>query len=170
MSKASGKYFREGMSLTEAVEFFNDAEATEQFFIENIAGLTELHARFRLTEHIERRELKPQPFHCEDCFNYFSVKTNTLMHASRLSLGKWYGKGRGLKGKAIIVGMKDQPHQEGSRQGHPQRPQGDVQGFVMGCPTPTPTAQVYADGHPSYPRLPSSSVRKFNTSLVSTFA
>ena len=32
---------------------------------------------------------KPQPFRCRDCRADFSVKTDTLIHASNLPLRKW---------------------------------------------------------------------------------
>ena len=37
----------------------------------------------------ERENRKPQPYHCRTCRKYFSVKTGTLMHGSKLSLGTW---------------------------------------------------------------------------------
>ena len=37
----------------------------------------------------ERPNRKPQPYHCGSCRKYFSVKTKTLMHASKLPLSSW---------------------------------------------------------------------------------
>lgn len=32
---------------------------------------------------------RSQPLRCRDCYKYFSVKTNSLMHNSRLSYSQW---------------------------------------------------------------------------------
>ncbi len=38
---------------------------------------------------MERKNRKPQPYRCRTCRKDFSVKTGTLMHGSKLSLGTW---------------------------------------------------------------------------------
>ena len=38
---------------------------------------------------MERKNRKPQPYRCRACRKDFSVKTGTLMHGSKLSLGTW---------------------------------------------------------------------------------
>ena len=36
-----------------------------------------------------RENRKPMPYHCRGCRRYFSVKTNTVLQSSNLSLSKW---------------------------------------------------------------------------------
>ena len=87
--KAPGMYFRKGMTLVEAVREFSDERKTEKAFIEArwpsgvacpFCGSLDIQ---------ERASRKPAPFRCPDCKKYFSVKTNTIMHGSNLSLSKW---------------------------------------------------------------------------------
>ncbi len=89
MAKGPGKFYRKGMTITEAVMYFSDEKSTEQLFIEArwpngvacpFCGSMEVK---------ERATRKPQPYRCNDCGKDFSVKTRTLMHGSNLSLGKW---------------------------------------------------------------------------------
>ena len=37
----------------------------------------------------EKENKRPQPFRCRDCKKFFSVKTDTVMHGSKIKLGKW---------------------------------------------------------------------------------
>ena len=87
--KAPGKFYRKGMTLVEAVKRFSDEEEAERWFVETrwpngiacpFCGSLDTN---------ERKNRKPQPYHCRDCRKDFSVKTNTLMHGSKLSLGTW---------------------------------------------------------------------------------
>ena len=87
--KAPGKHYRIGLSLVEAVQKFSDEADAETWFIaqrwpEGIACpfCGSLNAQTRETR-------KPAPFRCRDCRKDFSVKTNTLMHDSKLPLSKW---------------------------------------------------------------------------------
>ena len=84
-----GKNFRTGLSLIQAVEKFTDPDFTEQWFIEQrwpngvaCPDCGSLNIQHRTTR-------KPQPFRCNDCRKDFSVKTDTLMHSSKLSLKEW---------------------------------------------------------------------------------
>ena len=88
MAKGPGKAGRKGMTLVEAVEFFSDEEKVEELFAESrwpdgvacptcgSLGVT------------ERPNRKPQPYRCRDCGLDFSVKTGSVMHGSKLPLGK----------------------------------------------------------------------------------
>ena len=89
MAKAPGQYYRQGMTLVEAVQEFTDEAKVERMFVEarwpnGVAcpecGSLSLKAR---------RTRKPQPFRCSDCRKDFSVKTGTVMQASNLPLSKW---------------------------------------------------------------------------------
>ena len=86
---APGKHFRKGMSLIQAVERFSDADFTEQWFIEQRwpSGIACSDCGSLNIQH--RTNRKPQPFRCNDCRKDFSVKTDTIMHSSKLPLKAW---------------------------------------------------------------------------------
>ena len=85
-----GKSYRKGISLKEAVMEYGDDAKAEQWFIETRwpDGVT---CPFcdSCEGVVERKSRKPQPYHCKVCRKDFSVKTNTLMHGSKLPLSTW---------------------------------------------------------------------------------
>ncbi len=87
--KGPGRAYREGMSLTEAVKYFEDEAAVEQLFIEARwpNGICCPQCGSLSVWRYEAR--KSTPFRCGDCRKDFSVKTGTVMQGSNLSLGKW---------------------------------------------------------------------------------
>ena len=77
------------ISLVDAVNRFSDEQVTEEMFV---------HARWPdgilcpfcdSTNITPRPTHKPAPFRCNSCRKDFSVKTNTVMHGSNLSLRTW---------------------------------------------------------------------------------
>ena len=96
-----GKSYRRGLSLIEAVELFNDPAFTERWFAEQrwpngvaCPGCGSLNIQHRINR-------KPQPFRCNDCRKDFSVKSDSIMHGSKLSLKTW-----GLAMYILITGLK----------------------------------------------------------------
>ena len=85
-----GKNYRKGISLMEAVREYGDEAKAEQWFIETRwpDGVTCPFCDGRESV-MERKNRKPQPYHCKACRKDFSVKTNTLMHGSKLPLSTW---------------------------------------------------------------------------------
>ena len=84
-----GKSYRKGISLLEIVKAFQDEANAERWFIETRwpGGVRCAHCD---SENVrERANRKPMPYHCADCRQYFSVKTNTLMQSSKLPLRTW---------------------------------------------------------------------------------
>ena len=88
-SSAPGKHYRKGISLIEAVEMFSDPAFTEAWFVEQrwpdgvgCPGCNSKNIQYRTTR-------KPQPFRCNGCRKDFSVKSDTIMHASKLPLKAW---------------------------------------------------------------------------------
>lgn len=77
------------LSLIEAVERFNNETAAEEWFIARRwpDGVKCPHCAS--AEISVRENRKPMPFHCRTCRQYFSVRTRTLLHASKLPLRKW---------------------------------------------------------------------------------
>ncbi len=77
------------ISLVEAVQRFSDEESAERMFIE-ARWPNGVACPFCGSLSVKDRPTrKPAPFRCYDCHKDFSVKTNTVMHGSNLSLGTW---------------------------------------------------------------------------------
>lgn len=85
----NGRFERIGISLIEAVEIFNDPQSAEEWFIGRRWPDGVKCPSCKSDNIHNRKNRKPQPFLCLDCRKDFSVKTDTIMHASKLSLGKW---------------------------------------------------------------------------------
>ena len=88
-SKAPGKNYREGITLVEVVRKFSDEKKAEEWFVQTRwpNGISCPFCGSLDTN--ERKNRKPQPYHCRDCRKDFSVKTRTLMHGSKLPLSTW---------------------------------------------------------------------------------
>lgn len=88
-NNAPGKHYRKGISLIEAVEMFSDSDFTEAWFVEQRwpDGVECPECESKNIQH--RTTRKPQPFRCNDCRKDFSVKSGTIMHASKLPLKAW---------------------------------------------------------------------------------
>ena len=89
MAKAPGKWFRDGMTLIEIVKFCEDEEAVEKMFIEARWPNGVACPKCGSLDVQEKENKRPQPFRCRDCKKFFSVKTDTVMHGSKIALGKW---------------------------------------------------------------------------------
>ncbi len=86
--KAPGKSDREGMTMVELCDMFPTEESAREWFearmwpdgryCPNCGSLRTHEASHRYS-----------PYRCTDCRNYFSIKTGTAMHDSRLPLRKW---------------------------------------------------------------------------------
>ena len=89
-TSAPGKAFRKGISLVEVVRRFSNEAEAEAWFINTrwpngvICPFCDSGAAVK-----ERKNRKPQPYNCRSCAKDFSIKTNTLMHGSKLPLGTW---------------------------------------------------------------------------------
>ena len=88
-SKAPGKNYREGITLVEVVRKFSDEKKAEEWFIQNRWPYGIYCPFCGSSDTNERKNRKPQPYHCRDCRKDFSVKTRTLMHGSKLPLSTW---------------------------------------------------------------------------------
>ena len=88
--KAPGKNYRKGLTLLQVVQKFSDEREAEKWFVDGRwpDGVT---CPFCASSEnvMERKNRKPQPYRCRACRKDFSVKTGTLMHGSKLSLGTW---------------------------------------------------------------------------------
>ena len=90
MSNAPGRSYRKGISIIEAVEYFGDEATSEAWLVARRwpqgircpkckgAGIT-----------YRKSGRKTPQYHCIGCKGNFTVKTDTVMHDSKLSLSKW---------------------------------------------------------------------------------
>ena len=89
-SHGPGKAYRRGISLIEASRRFGDEAQAEAWFVSrrwpNGICCTECNGPI-ITRRTSGRQT-PQ-YHCTSCTANFTVKTGTIMHGSKLSLGKW---------------------------------------------------------------------------------
>lgn len=77
------------LSLLELFELFGTDDAAEDWFIET-RWPNGLRCAFCDGDSVGERGSHPtQRFHCLDCKKFYSVKTNSIMHASKLSYRKW---------------------------------------------------------------------------------
>ena len=89
-TSAPGKAFRKGISLVAVVQRFSDPAEAESWFISTrwpdgvVCPFCDSSAKV-----MERKNRRPQPWNCRACAKDFSVKTNTLMHGSKLPLSTW---------------------------------------------------------------------------------
>lgn len=93
MAKAPGKSHRKGISLMQLAERFPNEDAAREWF-ESIAwGDGEIACLKCGSENAYRvKSGKPMPYRCRDCRSYFSLKTNTALAGSNLTLRQWaYG-------------------------------------------------------------------------------
>ena len=86
--QSPGKSDREGISIIELSDLFPTEESAREWFESRIwadgrycphCGSTRTHIAGHNT----------MPYRCSDCRGYFSIKTGTAMHDSRLPLRKW---------------------------------------------------------------------------------
>ena len=100
-SNAPGKHYRTGISIIEAVEMFSDPGFTEVWFVGQ-RWPDEIECPSCQSKDIQHRtNRKPQPFRCNACRRDFSVKTDTIMHGSKLSLKTW-----GMAIYILTIGIK----------------------------------------------------------------
>ena len=90
MARGPGKSYRKGISLMELADRFPTEEAARTWF-ESIMWPDGEMACLKCgsTNAYRVRSGKPQPYRCRDCKQYFSLKTNTALAGSNLTLRRW---------------------------------------------------------------------------------
>ena len=84
-----GKSYRRGITLVDAIQRFSDEATVERMFIETRWPNGVACPKCGSLNIQERPTRKPQPFRCRDCRKDFSIKTDTVMQGSNISLSKW---------------------------------------------------------------------------------
>lgn len=87
--RAPGRSHRQGITLVEAVKRFSDNAEAEAWFVENRWPNGVACPKCGSLNVQERPTRKPQPYRCRACRKDFSVKTDTIMHNSKLPLSTW---------------------------------------------------------------------------------
>ncbi len=90
MENAPGKHYRKGISLVEAIRQFGDDAKAEAWFVERRwpNGIRCPKCDSDAISHRKGTRQTPQ-YHCKGCKVNFTVKTDTIMHDSKLPLSKW---------------------------------------------------------------------------------
>ena len=105
-----GRSERTGISLIELFEMFPDEATAEQWFINSRwpDGVCCAHCG---SINVSRSTHPVMPFHCRDCRKFFSAKTNSVMHSSKIGYRKWaimvYLFVTGLKGTSSMKLHRD---------------------------------------------------------------
>ncbi len=90
MGKAPGKSYRKGISLVEAARRFGNEVEAEAWFVARRWPNGIRCAYCTSDQVVTRKTMRRTPqYHCNACARDFTVKTGTIMHDSKLSLGKW---------------------------------------------------------------------------------
>lgn len=86
---APGKHFRKGITLVELFQMFPDDDTAETWFVKS-RWPDGVHCPHCQGDRITERGNHPtQPYRCRDCRKFFSVKTKSVMHSSKLGYQKW---------------------------------------------------------------------------------
>ena len=90
---APGKSHREGISLIELFQRFPNDEAAEHWFEVARWGESGKPDHCPMCGATDKLKIiatrRPLPFRCGECRRYFSVRTGTVMHRSKIGLQKW---------------------------------------------------------------------------------
>ncbi len=91
-AKAPGKAYRQGISIVDAARQFGDDTLAEAWFVSqrwpNGIRCVDCDSENVTTRKPTARRKTPA-YHCNTCKKDFTVKTGTVMHDSKLALGKW---------------------------------------------------------------------------------
>ena len=87
--KAPGRSDREGMTTREALAMFPTDAAAERWFESVVWNEGRFCPHCGSLDTIERKSRKPMPYWCRDCKGYFSIRTGTPMHRSKIALRDW---------------------------------------------------------------------------------
>ena len=87
--KAPGKHYRKGITLVELFKMFPDNASAEKWFVET-RWPDGIRCAYCDSQNVkDNASHKTMPYRCNTCKKRFSVKTNSLMHASNISYQKW---------------------------------------------------------------------------------
>lgn len=109
--QAPGRADREGLTLVELFRMFPDDEKAEQWFESQMWPSGPVCPDCGSLRHSVTRGKATMPYRCRDCWQYFSVRKRSVMHASKLGYQKWaialYQVLTGLKGVSAMKIHRD---------------------------------------------------------------
>ncbi len=87
---APGKHYRKGISLIQALQQFGDDASAEKWFVAR-RWPNGIRCPKCESDAVSARSTSRQTpqYHCKNCAVNFTVKTDTIMHDSKLPLSKW---------------------------------------------------------------------------------
>ena len=86
---APGRSFRSGLSLIDIMDMFPDEVSATKWFESIMWPTGRCCGHCGSTETSEVPNAKPMPYWCKDCRSYFSVRTGSAFHRSKVPLRKW---------------------------------------------------------------------------------
>ncbi len=87
--KAPGRHYRKGITLAKLFKMFPDDTAAEKWFVET-RWPDGIRCAYCESDNVKDNAKHPtMPFRCNCCKKQFSVKTNSVMHASKLGYQTW---------------------------------------------------------------------------------
>ncbi len=107
---APSRHYRKGISLERLFQMFPDDKTAEKWF-EQARWKDGIRCAHCDSDNIGEIKHKSMPYRCRDCRQYFSVKTNGIMHSSKLGYRKWaiavYQMTTNLKGVSSMKLSRD---------------------------------------------------------------
>ncbi len=86
---APGQHFRKGITLPELFQMFPDDATAEEWFVKQ-RWPNGLRCAYCECDNVSKDAKHPtMPFFCNECRKYFSAKTHSVMHRSKLGYQKW---------------------------------------------------------------------------------
>ena len=87
--QAPGRAERTGMTLIQVMDMFPDDATAEAWFVKQ-RWPDGIRCPYCESERVSERSKHPQmPYRCRECYKFFSVKTKSLMHGSKLGYRVW---------------------------------------------------------------------------------
>ena len=110
-NKGPGKAHRKGITMVELMQMFPDDETAANWFVEQ-RWPDGVHCAHCESDNVQEGAKHPtMPYRCRSCRKFFSVKTNTVMHSSKLGYQVWalaiYLLATGLKGTSSMKLHRD---------------------------------------------------------------
>ena len=109
--KAPGKHSRKGITLPQLFRMFPDDATAEQWFVDS-RWPDGVRCAYCDSDNVKDNAKHPtMPFRCNCCKKQFSVKTNSVMHSSKIGYQNWaiaiYLVGASLKGVSSMKLHRD---------------------------------------------------------------
>ena len=110
-NKGPGKAHRKGITMVELMQMFPDDETAANWLVEQ-RWPDGVHCAHCESDNVQEGAKHPtMPYRCRSCRKFFSVKTNTVMHSSKLGYQVWalaiYLLATGLKGTSSMKLHRD---------------------------------------------------------------